>query len=291
MGRKRANERDGESIACNVDKDLLDTLIQSLSVLRGYQDKNNTNEGAKSSKDLPTQLDPTNLNEILHHILTAVNNLTANVQATQREYQGLAERQAEEIQKLEKRVRINEDEQDECRQRSLKGNFIISSVADNGKQRVSLIKSDVQLREDEESLTQHIIDLAQKKYNVAINSEEIQACHRLPNNQVVLRLWKRTPDSSWNRLVAAIKSGMNAGFNVYFNFQLTRRRINLVYELRQLKKGNRIRKFFTDENGQVSVTIAEGGPKQRLTYVSTVRGSAPRSFTKFELMELLDNQS
>ena len=276
MPPKPANKAKSENVSCNVDKQLLDTLIQSLHALRGYQDTEQQSNGvAESAKDLPTRLDPTNLNDILHHILTAVNDLTASVHATQRECQRRTETQGKELRNLEKRMRISEDEQDECRQRSLKGNFIISSVADNSKQRVSLIKSDDQLAEDEETLTQHVIALAKKKYNVAIDAEEIQACHRLPNNQVILRLWKRTPGSSWSRLVAGIKSGMNAGYNVYFNFQLTRRRINLVYELRQLRKNKSIQKFFTDENGQISVIIREGGNKHRLTYISTGRGSVP----------------
>ena len=90
--------------------------------------------------------------------------------------------------------------------------------------------------------------------------------------------------------MAGIKSGMNAGYNVYFNFQLTRRRINLVYELRQMKKNNRVQKFFTDENGQISVKIKEGESKHRLTYISTGRGSVPRTFTISELMELIQQQ-
>ena len=187
------------------------------------------------------------------------------------------------------RSKENEDEIDECRQRSLKGNFIISSVADNAKRRVSLIKSDQQLREDGESLTEHIIDLAKRKYDVSISGEDIQACHRLPNNQVILRLWKRTSNSSWSRLAGGIKSGMNSGFNVYFNFQLTKRRINLMYELRQLRRGNRIRKFLTDENGQISIVIKEGGSKHRLTYLCRTRGSAPVTFTKGELLEFIEN--
>ena len=287
MKPKPSNKSKGENVTCNVDKQLLDTLIRSLHALRG---SNDDGQNAESGEEQHFQLDPTDLNSILHHILTAVNDISESVHATRRECHDFAESQSKRVEHLEKRVRISEDEQDECRQRSLKGNFIVSSVADNAKGKVSLIKSDDQLRDDGESLTQHIIELAERKYDVRIDSGEIQACHRLPNNQVVLRLWKRTPDSSWQRLAARIKSGTNQGYNVYFNFQLTRRRINLVYELRQLKKGNRINKFYTDENGQISVLIREGGSKQRITYLAAGREYAPRTFTKCELLDLVDKQ-
>ena len=91
---------------------------------------------------------------------------------------------------------MTEDEMDECRQRSLKGNLIITSVPNNTRQKVSLLKTDEQLREDGESLTEHILELARKKYDVHINDNEIQACHRLPNGRVILRLWKTSLGSS-----------------------------------------------------------------------------------------------
>ena len=287
MPRKSSNvgQRDGV-VACNVDKRLLDSLMQSLHVLRGDLDEKGQAVGGADDSDVA--VDPTNLNSILHQLLSAVNDLTKSVQMSRQQCRELVVNQREVVPALEKRIRIAEDEIDECRQRSLKGNFIITSVANNSRQRVSLIKSDEQLREDGESLTEHVDELASKKYDVNINIDEIQACHRLPNNRVIIRLWKTSHGSSWHKLVQKIKSGMNSGFNVYFNFHLTRRRNNLMYEIRKLKMAGKLFKFYVDENGQISVRPGDTDGKRRITYFSAGRDADPLTMSVQELKEMLD---
>ena len=287
MTRRGSNigRRDGVA-ACNVDKRLLDSLIQSLHVLRGDLDDEGQAVGGVGDSD--ATVDPSDLNSILHHLLSAVNDLTRSVQMSRRQCQDLIKTHKEVVPALEARMRVTEDEMDECRQRSLKGNFIITSVANDARQKVSLLKTDEQLREDGESLTDHVLDLAKRKYDVTINDNEIQACHRLPNNRVILRLWKTSHGSSWHRLVDKIKSGVNSGFNVYFNFHLSRRRNNLMYEIRKLKMAGKLHKFFVDENGQISVRIGETDGKRRVTYFSVGRGGDPLTLSIQELHELVN---
>ena len=286
--RRRTNKPD--EVPCIVDRQLLDTLIHSLQVLRGNRVSQGPEDGGEDAEGGHPSADPTNLNNILHHILTAVNDLAANVREMRKEFHDLGEEHRKVVPVLEKRATINEDETDECRQRSLKGNFIISSVANSAKQKVSLIKTDEQLTEDGETLDEHIIDLAKQKYGVEIRSDEVQACHRLPNNQVILRMWKRTSDSSWAKMSEGIKSGRNPGFNVYFNFQLTKKRVGLLYELRQMKRDGKVHKFLTDENGQISAVRREGERKQRLTYFSMSRGCEPSTYNILELREFVDKE-
>ena len=159
---------------------------------------------------------------------------------------------------------------------------------------MSLIKTDEQLSQEKLSLVDHMVALVKAKYDITLPATDIQACHRLPNKSVILRLWRRTEDSAWSKIVAVIKAGKNLELNVYFNFHLTRRRSALLYEMRQLKKSGSISKFFSDENGQLTVLVKkkeEGGVKQKVSYFFTSkdRRSPPKTLNKSELLDLVKN--
>ena len=80
-------------------------------------------------------------------------------------------------------------------------------------------------------------------------------------------------------------------YNLYFNFHLTRRRSNLLYDLRQMKKNKQINKFYSDENGQLTVLVKppqDGGKKQKITYVSKDKVSLPYTLTREELKSEVD---
>ena len=51
---------------------------------------------------------------------------------------------------------------------------------------------------------------------------------------------------------------------VYLNFDLTKRRSALLYEVRQLKKQNKIFRYFTDFDGSISIVKEEGFPKDKI---------------------------
>ena len=61
----------------------------------------------------------------------------------------------------------------------------------------------------------------------------------------------------------------------------------MIFELRQLKKNGKIHKFYSDENGQISVKLTDGSQKIRLTYFAREKGSAPTTVTMEELVPLL----
>ena len=60
--------------------------------------------------------------------------------------------------------------------------------------------------------------------------------------------------------------------NVFFNFMLTKKRNNLLYNVRELKRKeeSKIKKFYTDENGTITVLTAEG-EKERITFTTDSR--------------------
>lgn len=251
---------DPSKVLCAVDKDTLDQLSASLSKLKVV-----TGEGSEDTEEETSEIDnQPNLNGILNHILKALAVIGDSVAQIKSSGQALGELDLGVVSKLEKRIQIQEDEQDEARQRSLKGNLILTNPAVNGK--VSLIKTENQLKEESESLTDHIIHLVKNKYDVSLPEADIQALHHLPNGSVVMRVWNRRPGSAWYKLLDAIKSGKNQEYNFYANFHLTRRRNSLLYEIRTLKKAGKIHKFFTDENGAISFKTDAKGVKHRVTY-------------------------
>ena len=51
---------------------------------------------------------------------------------------------------------------------------------------------------------------------------------------------------------------------VYLNFDLTKKRSALLYEVRQLKKQNKIFRYFTDFDGSISIVKEESFPKDKI---------------------------
>ena len=74
-------------------------------------------------------------------------------------------------------IRSLEDEADENKQRSMKGNFIVTSQERNGK--VCLIKTDKQLEEERLPLVNQIIELVKDKLDIDLPIQDIESCHRL----------------------------------------------------------------------------------------------------------------
>ena len=84
-----------------------------------------------------------------------------------------------------------------------------------------------------------------------------------------------------------IKTGENMGLNVFFNFQLTKRRSKLLFKIRQLKKDGKISKFYSDENGMLTVMVKKkenGGKKEKVTYYNKNKDGPPKTFTEEELV-------
>ena len=130
---------------CAVNKDVLDDVINSLVLLRGAVEESaeppseergrgKTRLGAMNRGE---KVDPTNLNAVLNQILSAVGELTKEVAALKEAGVGQRGGQGggEAGKALADQVKIQVDEIDEMRQRSLKGNLILSSpnLPDNKK--------------------------------------------------------------------------------------------------------------------------------------------------------------
>ena len=51
-----------------------------------------------------------------------------------------------------------------------------------------------------------------------------------------------------------------------------------------------VSKFFTDKNGQISLTIGKNGAKIKVTYVAKRKDEVPKTLTKEEILEIVDNE-
>jgi len=231
-------------------------------------------------------VDGSDINSVLQALLTIVS---AQVEDQRR----LKAEQDRRFEDIENRVREQGDKLDEIQQRGLKGNLMISSPTNGGKQ--SLLKTPAQLEEEGVSVLDHVRELVRTKYNVDLPARDVQACHHVPSwpkgrkgqpeyKSVVLRIWNRTNGSAWSALVAGIMSGGVKEVNVYANFHLTKQRSDLLYHLRKLKEAKKITKFYTNENGHISYRVSEKSMKMKVTYFSTEKGSNPITLTPDELI-------
>ena len=103
------------------------------------------------------------------------------------------------------------------------------------------------------------------KYNQDITSESIQACFRLKKGGILVKFWKKGKGSEFEALSNKIKSAQGSSINLFFNFMLTGRRGELLFEIRKLKKDGKIAKFYSDEEGNISIQINRGDRKVKVT--------------------------
>ena len=163
-----------------------------------------------------------------------------------------------------KSKRKAEDEKDDQKQKTLRGRFVITSPK-KGTDHVG----NADKYKDEEEVVKAVIDLAREKYKVEIPEEEISTCYALKKGGIILNLWHQGRGSAYQRLVTAIKSNkdVNKNMNVFFNFMLTKKRNTLLFHVRELKRkeGSKIQKFYTNENGNITV-LTNDGEKQKITF-------------------------
>ena len=190
--------------------------------------------------------------------------------------------QDEKTQKTTKDTTIREhsDEIDHLKQKSLKGNIIITSKSQYGE---CHIKSDKQLQQENKSLAQHVKDLVKKKYNQDITEDDIQSCFRLKKGGILVKFWKKGKDSQFSTLSSNIKSAKGSDINLFFNFMLTGRRGQLLFEIRKLKRDKKIAKFFSDESVGISIQIRRDDSKVRVTDIFQ-EGSKLKTWTLDELL-------
>ena len=109
----------------------------------------------------------------------------------------------------------------------------------------------------------------------------------MQDGSIMLTIANLRPNSAFDLMVNEIKNPNmeRRKINLYFNFMLTRRRNTLLYEVRKLKKENHIFKYWTDFNGSITIKKDEGGPKVKLTSITSRKDYSLRTYNGREVKE------
>ena len=208
----------------------------------------------------------------------------------------------ERITKLEGEVRDLESDKDTLAQKRKAGTIVLQS---NKKGKNPLVKQEKDVKV--EDLAQHAAYLVKEKTGVSINEEDLSKLHFVPGGGLKLRFKDVKQGSKFQEVVSAIKKPSTAqkDLNLFANFELTRMRSSLLYEVRTAKKENRLAKYFVDFDGTIEVQLnLEDKERVRLTRLSEVmkpRGGGgggvfnskqpDRTFTAEAFRQFLNNKS
>ena len=187
----------------------------------------NTLTSKSKKKD---DLNPKEITSCLEHIKDAFEDLTEYLDEEKKSKSALENKVDIEIQK------------------NYKGHFVVSSTDKSHP-----LKSAKDVKEDKNILIEHVQELADKKYSVKIPKEEFVSCFHLNNGNIAISLAHHKKDSAFHKLVEKIKMKPSNKLNIFFNFRLTGVRSYLLFEIRKLKRDGEISKYYTDENGQISI--------------------------------------
>ena len=186
---------------------------------------------------------------------------------------------------MKEQTRETKDELDEYKQKNLRGKFVITASKDK---QTSIKKQNELSAQLPDALQKHIIDLAMEKYGEVIPAEDIASCHFLPSGAIFLSMWNLKPGSAFQKLTTKIKSKhQNREVNTYFNFMLTKRRSELLFEVRKLKKVEKIARFYSDENGVISIKVKETDQNMRLSSFCKNKSSPVMTYQIPELQKLV----
>ena len=187
---------------------------------------------------------------------------------------------AEKVEKVEKKTETLEAENDDLRQRSMKGNLIISSPSSATQKSLFVrMNKDFNGVTRKETDVEMVTRVIKKKSGVQFEEREVEACHALGrSNQAepttwIIRINNLKPDSNFDILAAGMKTGRtvtNSGTtnftddNVFLNHQITPKRSKFLKEEVKVAYRNKgIEKYMVDERGNVRVKRRKGGREDR----------------------------
>ena len=121
------------------------------------------------------------------------------------------------------------------------------------------------------------------KYNQEITNEDLASCFRLKKGGIFVHFWKKGKGSQFHTLSSKIKSAQGARINLYMNFMMTPRRGELLFQIRNMKRDGRISKFYSDEEGNISIKLKIGEGNIRVTDIFTEGTKKLKTWTLEEL--------
>ena len=224
----------------------LESIVENIKKVASDLLPSTTKDGSKTrkGKDAP-EIDPL---AVLGSLRKCIEDLAHFVQKDQNNKT-----------KQENTIREHEDEIDHLKQKNLKGNIIITSKTQYGD---CFVKTEGQLKNENKSLA---VELVKLKYNQEITEEDIASCFHLKKGGILVKFWKKGKGSQFHTLSSKIKSSQGTNINLYMNFMLTPKRGELLFQIRTLKREGKISKFYSDEEGNISIKLKRGDNITRVT--------------------------
>ena len=155
-------------------------------------------------------------------------------------------------------------EVDELRQRSMKGNVIVTSKDRVGRNEARILG--LAKKQDNEDDVHMVLRLIKQKTGIEVPLSDVQACHVLgkrDSGSYIVRFHNRKPGSAWDKLTHKIMTGNDmTADNIFINFQLTKFRANLSYKIRTAKRDKKIASYSVDQNGKICVKKDQNSEKK-----------------------------
>ena len=209
------------------------------------------------SNNLPETLTSKIVFDIVVGVREAVSSIVSIIDKTK------ANKQCPKVAALEARVKDLESDADTTSQKLKTGSLILTQPRE-GK----FIQKKEDLEASGTSVASHASQVIQAKTGVKIEESDLKAAHFLPNGNVKVKFSEVKEGSKFKQVVEKIKMPLPDEKKVplYLNFDLTKKRSALLYEVRQLKKQKKIFRYFTDFDGTISIIKEEGSKvKEKLT--------------------------
>ena len=214
-------------------------------------------EKTKLSNNLPETLTSKIIFDIVVGVREAVSSIVSIIDKTK------ANKQCPKVAALEARVKDLESDADTTSQKLKTGSLILTQPREG---KIILKKED--LEASGTSVASHASQVIQAKTGVKIEESDLKAAQFLPNGNVQVKFSDVKEGSKFKQVVEKIKMPLpdEKKVPVYLNFDLTKKRSALLYEVRQLKKQKKISRYFTDFDGTISIIKEEGSKvKVKLT--------------------------
>ena len=216
--------------------------------------------------------------EVASTVIKKVTMMGQQLRFTQKLVEAKADQ--EEVLALRTRVSELEKECEEIKQRSLKGTLILSSPSTSTSDSLltpTNIKEGNIVRK--ESQIEACVRAMHLKSGVRMPLEDIAECHPLgrpgtaPNTLYRLVVSNRKPGSAWDTLAAGLLTGKNKDTKDYFkkevnltiNFQLSKKKREVLKAVGEAKRSRKITKYGTDQNGRITIRVSPTSSWQEVT--------------------------
>ena len=163
---------------------------------------------------------------------------------------------------LEAKVRDLESGLDSNVQKQKVGTLIVTQPPKS-----TTIKTKDELEVMNVSVAKHAVDLIMKKTNVKVDEEDLKLAHHLPNGNLKVKFRDLKATSKFHAVVTKIKRPLpdEKKVPIYLNFDFTKKRNEMLFQIRRLRREEKIAFYLTDFDGSITVQQKDGGERVRLT--------------------------